>query len=101
MMPGQEKIVLDYYNKNPSATASLKGTIYEDKILKSIKSKAKSNVKNINKDEAEKILKSAHDHSHEHPKKDNKGLSEKKKTTTKKAKTISKKAEKSKKVSKK
>ncbi len=31
--------------KNPSATASLRGTIYEDKILKLIKEKAKSNLK--------------------------------------------------------
>ena len=41
MMPGQEKIVLEYYQKNPGATASLRGTIYEDKILKLIKEKAK------------------------------------------------------------
>ena len=28
MMPGQEKMVMEYYQKNPSATASLRGTIY-------------------------------------------------------------------------
>ena len=33
MMPGQEKIVMDYYQKNPSSTESLRGTIYEDKII--------------------------------------------------------------------
>ena len=27
-MPGQEKMVLDYYQKNPSASQSLKGSIY-------------------------------------------------------------------------
>ena len=32
-MPGQEKLVMDYYKKNPSATQSLKGAIYEDKLL--------------------------------------------------------------------
>ena len=34
-----------------------RGTVYEDKILKLIKEKAKSNKKEISKDEAEKILK--------------------------------------------
>ena len=32
-MPGQEKMVLDYYQKNPSAAQSLKGALYEDKII--------------------------------------------------------------------
>ena len=50
MMPGQEKMVMEYYQKNPSATASLRGTIYEDKIIKQIKQKAKSNIKNISKE---------------------------------------------------
>ena len=57
MMPGQEKMVMDFYQKNPSAIASLRGTVYEDKIINSIKEKAKSNKKEITKDEAEKILK--------------------------------------------
>jgi len=57
MMPGQEKMVMDFYQKNPSAVASLRGTVYEDKIINLIKEKAKSNKKEINKDEAEKILK--------------------------------------------
>ena len=33
MMPGQEKMVMDFYQKNPSALASLRGTVYEEKIL--------------------------------------------------------------------
>ena len=33
MMPGQEKIVMDYYQKNPSATESLRGTIYELSLI--------------------------------------------------------------------
>ena len=60
MMPGQEKIVMDFYQKNPSAVASLRGTVYEEKILNSVKEKAKANKKEITKDEAEKILKEAH-----------------------------------------
>merc|ERR1739841_176833 len=59
MMPGQEKMVMDFYQKNPSALASLRGTVYEEKILNSIKEKGKANKKEISKDEAEKILKDA------------------------------------------
>ena len=59
MMPGQEKMVMDFYQKNPSALASLRGTVYEEKILSSIKEKGKANKKEISKVEAEKILKEA------------------------------------------
>ncbi len=55
-MPGQEKMVLDYYQKNPSAAQSLKGSIYEEKIIALIKSKIKLEVKDINTKEAEKII---------------------------------------------
>ena len=44
-MPGQEKFVFDYYQKNPSATQHLQSTIYEEKIIKLIKSKIKLNLK--------------------------------------------------------
>merc|ERR1711991_470832 len=57
MMPGQEKLVMDYYQKNPEAAASLRGNLYEQKIIDFIKSKAKKTVKEIDKSEAEKILK--------------------------------------------
>jgi len=57
MMPGQEKLVMDYYQKNPEAAASLRGNLYEQKIIEFIKSKAKKTVKEIDKSEAEKILK--------------------------------------------
>ncbi len=57
MMPGQEKMVMEFYKKNPNALASLRGTVYEEKILNIIKEKAKPNKKEISKDEAEKILK--------------------------------------------
>ena len=42
MMPGQEKMVMDFYQKNPSALASLRGTVYEEKIIDAIKTKAKT-----------------------------------------------------------
>ena len=66
MMPGQEKMVMDFYQKNPSAVASLRGTVYEEKIINLIKEKAKPNKKEITKEEAEKILKEAHKHDHDH-----------------------------------
>jgi trigger factor len=55
-MPGQEKMVLDYYQKNPSATQSLKGALYEDKILSLFKSKIKITKKDISIKNAEKII---------------------------------------------
>jgi len=67
MMPGQEKMVMDFYQKNPSALASLRGTVYEEKILDLIKEKAKANKKEITKEEAEKILKKANDNFNANP----------------------------------
>ena len=55
-MPGQEKMVLEYYQKNPSASQSLKGSLYEEKILDLIKSKINMTSKEINTKEAEKII---------------------------------------------
>ena len=40
-MPGQEKMIFEYYQKNPSAAQSLKGSLYEEKIIDMIKSKIK------------------------------------------------------------
>ena len=107
MMPGQEKMVMDFYQKNPSALASLRGTVYEEKILNLIKEKGKANKKEISKEEAEKILKEAHkhDHDHEEEKKESKKKSstvaaKEKKPATKKAK-LKPAAKKTKKVSKK
>ena len=108
MMPGQEKMVMDFYQKNPSAIASLRGTVYEDKIIKSIKEKAKPNKKEITKEEAEKILKDSQKQQLDQELKDQrkpekkvatKKLTENKtKTKTTKTKSVTKK---SKKVSKK
>ena len=57
MMPGQEKMVKEYYEKNPSAIDGIRGSIYEEKIINEIKKSAKVNKKQISKDDAEKILK--------------------------------------------
>ena len=122
MMPGQEKMVKEYYEKNPSAIDGIRGSIYEEKIIDQIKKTAKVNKKQISKDEAEKILKAEneknlkeqeklakhnHDHDHDHDhnkdkkKSDKKETSLAKKTSVKKAKTVTKKAKATKKVSKK
>jgi trigger factor len=102
-MPGQEKMVLDYYQKNPSAAQSLKGALYEDKILSFFKSKIKLEKKDISIKEAEKIIsnfnkssqsfsKHDHDHGHSH---DNTAKEKKANKTSlevkKKTKTVSKK----------
>ena len=65
MMPGQEKMVIDFYQKNQSALASLRGTVYEEKIISAIKEKAKPNNKEVTKDQAEKILKDSQKNENE------------------------------------
>ena len=82
MMPGQEKMVMEFYQKNPSALASLRGTVYEEKIINLIKTKAKPNKKEISKEEAEKILKESqkHEHNHDHNHSDEKKPKPKTKT---------------------
>tara|TARA_Y100000590_G_scaffold468131_1_gene649648 strand:+ start:36 stop:1427 length:1392 start_codon:yes stop_codon:yes gene_type:complete len=55
-MPGQEKHVIDYYQQNPSAMASLRGSIYEEKIINLIKGKSKQTKKIISINEAEEII---------------------------------------------
>ena len=108
MMPGQEKIVMDYYKENPSATDGLRGQIYENKIIDLIKSKIKLIKKEITKEEAEKLIKEEHkNHNHKHDNENRdvqttKSVKEKsKKTVVKTAKQTAKKAFKKKKVSKK
>ncbi len=102
MMPGQEKMVMEFYQKNPSALASLRGNVYEDKIIKLIKSKAKSKKRSITQKEAERILKESHEqfHNHDHSK-EQKSVSTEKPIKSKSLKTIAKKVTKTKKVSKK
>ena len=100
MMPGQEKMLQEYYQNNPSVLANLRGQLYEEKILKEIKLKAKSNLKEITKEEAEKLLKEENEkfmkeeHSNERSSVDDS-------STDKKTKITPKKTSKAKKVSKK
>ena len=63
-MPGQQKQVLEFYQKNPSAAASLRGSIYENKIINLIKEKAKLTKKTISIKEAEDLITKQHK-SHE------------------------------------
>ena len=104
MMPGQEKMVMDFYQKNPSALTSLRGTVYEEKIISLVKEKAKSNKKEVTKEQAEKILKDSQkqdqtENNKPLEKKETKKISDKK--TLKKTAKIKTTAKKSKKVSKK
>ena len=108
MMPGQEKMLQEYYQSNPSVLSNLRGQLYEEKILKQIKLKAKPNLKEITKEQAEKLLKEeneklikeqhSHDHNHDHST-DKKSSLSKKELSQKKTKTTSKKSSKAKKVS--
>ena len=100
MMPGQEKIVKEYYEKNPSAIEGVRGSIYEEKIIEEIKKKAQVNKIKITKDEAEKILKEEneknlsekekpikHKHDHELSHDNKKKVKTKKNTITPKSKS--------------
>jgi len=109
MMPGQEKMVKEYYEKNPSAIDGIRGSIYEEKIINEIKKSAKVNKKQISKDEAEKILKAENEKNLKEQEKlakqstDEKKtkVKENKETVSKKPKTPAKKKVQAKKVSKK
>ncbi len=109
MMPGQEKMVKEYYEKNPSAIDGVRGSIYEEKIINEIKKSAKVNKKQISKDEAEKILKAENEKNLKEQEKlakqstDEKKtkVKENKETVSKKLKTPTKKKVQAKKVSKK
>ncbi|MDC2969089.1 trigger factor [Candidatus Pelagibacter sp.] len=109
MMPGQEKMVKEYYEKNPSAIDGIRGSIYEEKIINEIKKSAKVNKKQISKDEAEKILKAENEKNLKEQEKlakqstDEKKtkVKENKETVSKKPKTPTKKKVQAKKVSKK
>ncbi len=57
-MPGQEKFVFEYYQKNPSATQHLQSSIYEEKIIKFFKSKIDLTKKELTIKEAEKLINS-------------------------------------------
>ena len=99
MMPGQEKMLHEYYQKNPAALSNIRGQLYEEKILKEIKLKAKSNLKEITKEQAEKFLKQENEkhikdhHNHDHTN-DLKSSSPKKISNPKNTKSTAKKTSK-------
>ena len=114
MMPGQEKIVQEYYKKNPAALDSLRGSIYEQKIINEIKNTAQPTKKEITKDQAEKILKEENEKNlknqtkftsavsnDDKQKKEKKAVTKNIKSTSKDSKQTSKKKKVTKKVSKK
>ena len=101
MMPGQEKMVMDFYQKNQSALASLRGTVYEEKILNLVKQKAKSNKKEVSKEEAEKILKQSQNQDEGTKQASKKKVETKKKQVKKTTPKTKSPAKKTKKVSKK
>jgi len=101
MMPGQEKMVMDFYQKNQSALASLRGTVYEEKILNLVKQKAKSNKKEVSKEEAEKILKQSQNQDEGTKQASKKKIETKKKEVKKTTPKTKSPAKKTKKVSKK
>ena len=86
-MPGQQSQVLEFYQKNPSALANLRGSIYEEKIINLIKEKSKKTKKTISTEEANKLIEAQHK-AHDHSKA---SKSEKQKKAVKSAKKIRKK----------
>ena len=54
--PGQEKMVIDYYRKNPGAMMELRGPIFEQKVVDSIVAKAKLADKTVTKDELQAMV---------------------------------------------
>ncbi|MBI4274192.1 MAG: trigger factor [Rhizobiales bacterium] len=49
--PGQEQRIFDYYRKNPTALASLRGPIYEDKVIDFLLELAKVTEKTVTREE--------------------------------------------------
>lgn len=84
-MPGQEKMIIDYYQKNPTATQSIKGALYEEKIINLLKSKMKLTSNQISIKEAEKLINDFNTpkDSSKESKKDSSKESKKVKTSTK------------------
>ena len=49
--PGKEKEIIEHYKTNPNALNSLKGPIFEDKVMKFIEEKINISLKEINSDD--------------------------------------------------
>ena len=56
MYPGQEKVIKEYYQKNPVELTKLRGPLFEDKVMNLIIEKSKVKVKTMTKDELQKLL---------------------------------------------
>lgn len=54
--PGQEKMVIDYYRKNPQAMMELRGPLFEQKVVDGIVEKAKVTEKTVTKDELQAMV---------------------------------------------
>ncbi len=53
--PGQEKIVWDYYRKNPGAMAEIRAPLFEEKVVDHIISQVKLSDRKVSKDELLKV----------------------------------------------
>ncbi|MBU3732537.1 MAG: trigger factor [Beijerinckiaceae bacterium] len=63
--PGQEKMVWDFYRKNPQAMAEIRAPIFEEKVIDHILASAKVTDKSVSKDE---LLKEEDDSEADKPK---------------------------------
>ena len=54
--PGQEKMVIDYYRRNPAAMMELRGPIFEQKVVDAIVATAKLDEKTVSKEELQKMV---------------------------------------------
>lgn len=54
--PGQEKMVIDYYRRNPAAMMELRGPIFEQKVVDAIVATAKLDEKSVSKEELQKMV---------------------------------------------
>ena len=53
--PGQEKQIMEYFEKNPSSLDTIRAPLIEEKVVNSIISKSKTNVIKLNEDEYKKL----------------------------------------------
>ena len=53
--PGQEKLIVEYLQKNPSSVESIRGPLLEDKIINTITYSASVTNKKINQDQYKKL----------------------------------------------
>ena len=53
--PGQEKQIMEYFEKNPSSLDTIRAPLIEQKVIESIISKSKTNVIKLNEDQYKKL----------------------------------------------